>query len=407
MEIKPDFVEELDSLPDQKQESILKGLLKQPKPAWAVAFACVIAFMGIGLVDPILKSISEQLHATPAETSLLFTSYMLVTGIVMLFSGYISSRIGAKKTILYGLVIIIIFAVLGGFSNSVGELVGFRAGWGLGNALFISTALSAIVGVSVGGTEQSIIMYEAAMGLGMSVGPLLGGLLGSISWRAPFFGVATLMAVAFISVTILLEKIPKPTKKVAFWDGLRALKHKGLLIMGITALFYNFGFFTLLAYSPFRMESYSAMQVGFVFFGWGLCLAISSVFLAPKLQEKFGTKNMMYAALLLFALDLMIMGFGANNSTIISICIIIAGLFQGINNTLITTAVMEVSPVDHSIASSAYSFIRFTGGALAPWLAGKLADWYNPHVTFWFAAVAVACGALVLFIGKAHLEQIE
>lgn len=213
MEIKPDFVEELDSLPDQKQESILKGLLKQPKPAWAVAFACVIAFMGIGLVDPILKSISEQLHATPAETSLLFTSYMLVTGIVMLFSGYISSRIGAKKTILYGLVIIIIFAVLGGFSNSVGELVGFRAGWGLGNALFISTALSAIVGVSVGGTEQSIIMYEAAMGLGMSVGPLLGGLLGSISWRAPFFGVATLMAVAFISVTILLEKILNLLKK--------------------------------------------------------------------------------------------------------------------------------------------------------------------------------------------------
>ena len=53
LEIKPDFVEELDSLPDQKQESILKGLLKQPKPAWAVAFACVIAFMGIGLVDPI------------------------------------------------------------------------------------------------------------------------------------------------------------------------------------------------------------------------------------------------------------------------------------------------------------------------------------------------------------------
>lgn len=407
MKENQDYLNELNELPVEKQESVLKGLLKQPKPAWAVAFACVIAFMGIGLVDPILKSISEQLHATPAQTSLLFTSYMLVTGIVMLFSGFISSRIGAKRTLLYGLVIIIIFAILGGLSNSVGQLVGFRAGWGLGNALFISTALSAIVGVSVGGTEQSIIMYEAAMGLGMSVGPLLGGILGSFSWRAPFFGVATLMAVAFISVTILLEKIPKPEKKVGFWDALRALKHKGLLITGITALFYNFGFFTLLAYSPFRMESYSAMQVGFVFFGWGFCLAISSVFLAPKLQEKFGTKNMMYTALLLFAFDLMIMGFGANNSTVISVCIIIAGLFQGINNTLITTAVMEVAPVERSIASSAYSFIRFTGGALAPWLAGKLADWYNPHVTFWFAAAAVAVGALVLFAGRRYLDNIE
>ena len=41
------------------------SFLKQPKAVWAVAFACVIAFMGIGLVDPILKPIAEELHATP------------------------------------------------------------------------------------------------------------------------------------------------------------------------------------------------------------------------------------------------------------------------------------------------------------------------------------------------------
>ena len=37
---------------------------------WAVAFACVIAFMGIGLVDPILKPIADQLDATPSQVSL-------------------------------------------------------------------------------------------------------------------------------------------------------------------------------------------------------------------------------------------------------------------------------------------------------------------------------------------------
>jgi hypothetical protein len=35
--------------------------------------------MGIGLVDPILPSISHQLHASPSEVTLLFTSYMVVT----------------------------------------------------------------------------------------------------------------------------------------------------------------------------------------------------------------------------------------------------------------------------------------------------------------------------------------
>ena len=39
--------------------------------------------MGIGLVDPILPAISAQLGATPAETMLLFTSYLLITGIAM------------------------------------------------------------------------------------------------------------------------------------------------------------------------------------------------------------------------------------------------------------------------------------------------------------------------------------
>ncbi|MBF6271790.1 MFS transporter, partial [Nocardia farcinica] len=104
----------------------------------------VIAFMGIGLVDPILKPIGEQLHASPSQVSLLFTSYMLVTGVAMLITGVVSSRFGAKKTLLAGLAIIVVFAALAGMSNTVEQIVGFRAGWGLGNALFIATALATI-----------------------------------------------------------------------------------------------------------------------------------------------------------------------------------------------------------------------------------------------------------------------
>jgi hypothetical protein len=49
----------------------------------AVAFACVVAFMGIGLVDPILPAIASQLHASPSQVELLFTSYFAVTGAAM------------------------------------------------------------------------------------------------------------------------------------------------------------------------------------------------------------------------------------------------------------------------------------------------------------------------------------
>ena len=80
---------------------------RQPKAVWAVAFASVVAFMGIGLVDPILKPIADNLNASPSQVSLLFTSYMAVMGVAMLITGVVASRIGAKRTLLFGLVIII------------------------------------------------------------------------------------------------------------------------------------------------------------------------------------------------------------------------------------------------------------------------------------------------------------
>jgi len=401
----PNLNENVMSKEDHSSHS-LKSIFKQSKSAWAVAFACIVAFMGIGLVDPILPALASQLHASPSQVSLLFTSYLLITGIVMLVTGFVSSRIGPKPTLLLGLSFIIVFSCLGGMSHTVNQLIGFRAGWGFGNAFFISTALAVIVSVASGGTENAIILYEAAIGLGMSVGPLLGGFLGKMSWRYPFFGVAILMLIGLIAISVLISDLPKPARKSSLLEPIKALGHGGLLSIGITSLLYNFGFFTLLAFSPFvlRMGEYG---IGFVFFGWGVLLAFTSVVVAPKIQNVFGTMKTMYGVLFLFAVDLAIMGLNVDSKVTLVVCIILAGALLGINNTLITTAVMEVSPVERSVASSAYSFVRFVGGAIAPWLAGKLAEWYNPHVPFYFGAFAVLAAALVLFSGRRFMGNVR
>ena len=384
------------------------SLLKQPRAVWAVAFASVIAFMGIGLVDPILKPIGEQLDASPSQVSLLFTSYMLVTGVAMLITGVVSSRFGPKRTLLFGLAIIVVFAALAGTSGSVGEIIGFRAGWGLGNALFIATALSTIVGAASGGVARAIILYEAALGIGIATGPLVGGLLGGFSWRGPFFGVAVLMAIAFILLIVMLPDTPKPAHTTSILDPFRALRHRGLLTVGITALLYNYGFFTLLAYTPFPLDM-GTYSIGFIFFGWGLCLAVASVFIAPTLQRAFGTLNMMMLALLLFAVDLGVMAMFTENKTVLIVGTVVAGLFLGVNNTLITETVMISAPVERSTASAAYSFVRFTGGAAAPYLAGKLGE-SNMHVPFWVGAACTALAIVVLATGRkvlAHVDEHE
>ncbi|MEV6064018.1 MFS transporter [Nocardia asteroides] len=377
----------------------------QPKAVWAVAFASVIAFMGIGLVDPILKPIGEQLNASPSQVSLLFTSYMAVTGVAMLVTGVISSRFGAKKTLLSGLAIIVVFAALAGMSSTIGEIIGFRAGWGLGNALFIATALATIVGAATGGVAKAIILYEAALGIGIATGPLLGGLLGGISWRGPFFGVSVLMAIAFIAIVVLLPEMPKPAKPTSITAPFKALRHRGLLTVSITALLYNFGFFTLLAYTPFPLDM-GTYAIGFIFCGWGILLALASVFLAPKLQARFGTLPMMGLSLGLFAADLAVMGLFAEHKIVLIVGVVIAGLFLGVNNTLITEAVMISAPVERSTASAAYSFVRFAGGAAAPWVAGKLGE-HSVALPFWLGAAFTAAAVAVLFAGRSALSHLD
>jgi MFS family permease len=362
--------------------------------------------MGIGLVDPILPTLRTQLGASPSQISLLFTSYLVVTAVAMLVTGWVSSRLGAKKTLIAGLTIIVVFSALAGLSDSIGGIVGFRAGWGLGNALFIATSLAVIVASATGGFAGAIVLYEAALGLGIAAGPLLGGLLGTISWRGPFFGVAVLMAIALLATVVLLDEIPKPATPTSLGAPLKALRHRSLLTMSITALLYNWGFFTMLGYAPYPMEL-DAIQLGFVFFAWGLLVAFFAVIGAPRLQARFGTAPTLYGALGFFAVLLLLIGLFTDNRVALIACVIASGIVVGINNTLTTQAVMLVAPVERPVASAAYGFVRFIGGGLAPFVAGKLAEAAGMHLPFLVGAAAVLAGALVLSSGHRMLARAD
>ncbi|MFD5059935.1 MFS transporter [Streptomyces sp. NPDC058394] len=377
-------------------------ILRQPKAVWATAGASVVAFMGIGLVDPILPSIAKGLAATPSQVSLLFTSYFLITAVAMLVTGYVSSRIGGRKTLLTGLALVVVFAGLSGTSSSVAELVGFRAGWGLGNALFVSTALAVIVGAAAGGSSAAILLYESALGLGMACGPLLGALLGDASWRYPFFGTAALMAIGFICITAFLKEQPKPARKTSLLDPVRALGHGGLASVATSAFFYNYAFFTILAFTPFVLNM-TPYKSGAVFFAWGLLLAVFSVLVAPRLQKRFGSLKVLGASLVLLAVDLLILGYG--NHTAAIVCTIVSGAFIGMNNTVYTELALGVSDAPRPVASAGYNFVRWFAAAAAPYLAPKIEEWSNIHVPFVVAALAAVAGALVVRIRRTSLTR--
>ena len=399
------------------------SLLKQPRAVWAVAFACVISFMGLGLVDPILTSIARSLHATSGDVSLLFTSYLVVTAVAMLITGWVSSRIGVKWTLISGLAIIVVFSALGGMADlafnaglghywgGVGWIVAARAFWGLGNALFIATSLATIVTLSAGSLKQAILLYESALGIGIGLGPIVGGQLGQhIGWRGPFFGVAVLMGIGLVATLIFLPATPKPETKTKISDPIKALRYPGLLVVAVVALFYNYGMFTLMAVAPYPMAlgstHFNASDTGWVFFGWGMCLAFTSIWGATWLQERVGTLVSIVIALVGLSACIALMGVFSTGSTSVGmsggrpwgvvVCTILTGLFLGITNTVVTTLVMGAAPVPRPVASAAYSFVRFFGGAVGAYVSGKVAE-HSFQGAFFLGAGIVAI-ALVLLL---------
>ena len=134
----------------------------------------------------------------------------------------------------------------------------------------------------------------------------------------------------------------------------------------------------------------SAHQLGLIYFGWGLLVALTSVFGAQRLERRFGLVAVLGVTLALVAVDLFLGGvFHASQAGLIAV-IVVSGALLGIVNTVLTEAVMAAAVVERPIASSAYSFVRFTGGAIAPYLAGKLAEHVSPASPMYVGAAMVA-----------------
>lgn len=370
-------------------------LLSQPPAVWAIAFAAMVAFMGIGLVGPILPTVAADLDATPVQTSLLFTSYLAVTASAMFFTSWLSTRIGTRAVMILGLAVIALAAIGCALSTNVGELIGFRAVWGLGNALFLSTALASIVSASGGRSGHAVVFYEAALGIGLAVGPLLGGLLGQIGWFAPFWGTASLFAVGVAALLVLVRDRGLAAQRSSVSAPFRAFADRGLLAISVVAFLYNAGFFVTLSYTPYALEL-PAVGIGLVMMGFGIGLAIAGVLIAPRLTRRYSVVWVLFWFLVAFAATHVAAALSAGSRPLLVVCVVLLGIEIGAVNTILTEAAMEATTLPRAVASSAYSGFRFFGGAIGAPVGTALAV-FGVGAPYAAAAVSAALGAALLF----------
>jgi EmrB/QacA subfamily drug resistance transporter len=204
----------------------------------ALAVVCVsvtVIVLDNTIMNVALPSIADDLHANSSQLQWIVDAYTLVFASLLLSAGTIGDRFGRRGTLMAGLAIFGAGSVLAAFSTSPWTLIGFRALMGIGAAAIFPTTLSIITNMFTGKDRgRAIGIWAALAGVGVALGPILGGALLDHWW----WGSVLLVNVPIVVLSLVLIPIYVPTSRD---PDARPLDPWGfvLSIVGLTALLYG------------------------------------------------------------------------------------------------------------------------------------------------------------------------
>lgn len=157
----------------------------------AMFVATLTSFMGpflISSVNVALPAIQSELSLDAVQLSWIATAYLLAVAVGLVPAGKVADIQGRKRVFAAGLAVYVVGAAFSIFAGSAAVLIGSRVIQGLGAAMFVTTGMAIITSIFPPEKRGRVIgIYVAAVYVGLSVGPFVGGLLTQhFGWRAIF-----------------------------------------------------------------------------------------------------------------------------------------------------------------------------------------------------------------------------
>ncbi|HEX3328090.1 MAG TPA: MFS transporter [Actinomycetota bacterium] len=204
---------------------------------WTLGVLC-FSLLVIGLDNTILNvalpTLVKDLHATASQLQWMVDAYVLVFAGLLLTSGSLGDRYGRKLALNAGMWLFAAGSIASAFSGSAGMLILARGTMGIGGALIMPSTLSILTNVFPPRERgQAIGIWAAVSGLGIILGPVIGGyLLDHFWWGSVFLINVPIIAIALVSGWFLIPESKDPEARRL--DPVGAL----LSIAGLSALLY-------------------------------------------------------------------------------------------------------------------------------------------------------------------------
>ena len=393
---------------------------------FGVCVAAIMLPLDITIVGVALDSIGRDLNASFAGLQWVITGYNMTFGSLLLTAGSLADLFGRRRLFAFGIALFTIFSLLCGFSQNLLMLNCFRVLQGVGSAFVLTSGTAVLANEFRHGSERAKAFgaLGSAFGIGLALGPLIGGVLNSgLGWRWIFWvNLPVGLSVLALAVPKMAEsKDPGATRidwaglvtftlslflliyalnsgPEAGWGSPRiigALLGTSILIaIFITAersqrrpmfdlsLFrkpsfvaaqilpvaVGFGFVALLVYLPLYFQGvkgYSPLQAGLGMMPLTVPILFVPI-LAGRLAARIPVRIMLTAGLVLIGLGALWMSGIKSDPRALAIGLGITGIGTGITFGLMDNLAVSVVPADRSgMAAGIFSTMRIAGEMIA------------------------------------------
>lgn len=365
-----------------------------------------IAFLGIGLVIPVLPTLMNELGISGTTVGYLTAAFAIAQLIISPIAGKAVDKYGRKIMIVLGLFIFGFSELLFGLGKTIEVLFISRVLGGISAAFIMPAVTAFIADITTLETRPKALGYmSAAISTGFIIGPGIGGFLADFGTRVPFYFAGALGITAAILSVILLKEPQRNQENMENApnqaSGFKRMFEPMYFIAFILIFVASFGlaafesFFSLFVDHKF---AFTPMDIAIIITGGAIFGAIAQVALFDRLAQKWGEIKLIRYTLVLSAVLVFLM---TVVSSYFSILLVTCFVFVGFDlfRPAATSYLSKIAGNEQGFVGGMNSMFTSLANIFGPILGGMLFD-IDINYPYYFAAVVLVFGILLTLIWK-------
>ncbi|ARF17022.1 MFS transporter [Sporosarcina ureae] len=377
-----------------KKESITLGLLLTN---------LLIAFLGIGLVIPVMPRLMNELHISGTVVGYMVATFAMAQLLISPLSGRWVDTFGRKKMIVVGLIIFSSSEFLFGIGQTLPVLFASRVLGGI-SAAFIMPAVTAFIAdiTTMETRSKALGFMSAAISTGFILGPGVGGFLAAYGTRVPFFFAGGLALFAAIFSFIALrepERYQEAVAEDATKPGLKRVFARHYFIVFIIILILSFGlaaFESIFSLFVDHKFGFTPKDIAIIITGGGLVGAVAQVVLFDKLARMIGEKRLIFCCLVFSSILVFLTTFVQSYFSVLAVTMVIFVGFDLIRPAA-TSYLSKIAGNEQGFVGGMNSMFTSIGNVFGPIIGGALFD-VDVDYPFYFGAFVLLLGVVLNYL---------